>query len=76
MMVSRYLSYIGNYGILFMSGLVTDLRFNQKTNHFFFFFNGRGWGIRTCDLYFIRRGSQPIELPLETNHLVNKVRKK
>jgi hypothetical protein len=33
MIVSRYLSYIGNYGILFMGGLVTDLRFNQKTNH-------------------------------------------
>jgi hypothetical protein len=25
---------------------------------------GRGEGIRTCDFHFIRRGSQPIELPL------------
>jgi hypothetical protein len=37
---------------------------------FFFFFFGHvhtrvgGGGIRTCDLRFIRRGSQPIELPL------------
>jgi hypothetical protein len=25
---------------------------------------GRGRGIRSCDLHFIKRGSQPIELPL------------
>jgi hypothetical protein len=35
---------------------------------FFFFFNMftrvGGGRIRTCDLCFIRRGSQPIELPL------------
>jgi hypothetical protein len=36
---------------------------------FFFFFwtcprKGRGMGIRTCDLRFIKRGSQPIELSL------------
>jgi hypothetical protein len=39
---------------------------------FFFFFltcplKGRGGGIRTCDLRFIRYGSQSIELPLEDN---------
>jgi hypothetical protein len=35
---------------------------------FFFFFicprKGRGRGIQTCDLRFIRRSLQPIELPL------------
>jgi hypothetical protein len=40
---------------------------------FFFFFltcphKGSGRGIRTCDLHFIRRSLQPIELPLGTDN--------
>jgi hypothetical protein len=41
---------------------------------FFFFFDMstrvEGGGIRSCDLRFIRRGSQPIELPLGDDLLV------
>jgi hypothetical protein len=41
---------------------------------FFFFFltcayKGKGGGIRTCDLHFIRRDSQPIELPLRDGYV-------
>jgi hypothetical protein len=43
---------------------------NKKIKEFFYFLTcphkGRGRGIRTCDIRFIRRGSQPIELPLGT----------
>jgi hypothetical protein len=47
----------------------TSIFYNAYNLLIFFFFltcphKGRGRGIRTCDLCFIRRGSQPIELPL------------
>jgi hypothetical protein len=41
---------------------------------FFFFFicphKGRGREIRTCDIYFIRRDSQLIELPLGDGRVI------
>jgi hypothetical protein len=53
--------------------LLLSLRKKEKKKtfdfRFFFFFltcphKGRRRGIRSCDLHFIRRGSQPIELSL------------
>jgi hypothetical protein len=60
---------LSNQTLLVLAMAYFILFFNGQALFFFFFLTcprkGRGRGIQTCDLHFIRRGSQLIELPLE-----------